>query len=55
MVQIAFDGLGFAGACAGIAAVITAFAGLVWAIRRHPGGGSGSDNIPIRRRLPPAD
>ena len=38
MIHIAFDGIGFAGACGGVAAVITAIAGLVWAVRRHPGG-----------------
>lgn len=56
MVQLAFDASGFGAMCAGLAAIITAMATLVWACRRDPKGGGGNDGVGSgQTRLPPAE
>lgn len=54
MIQIAFDGIGFGAMCGGLATLVTAIAGLVWACRRDPSGGGGQHGAE-RRSLPPTD
>jgi hypothetical protein len=36
MIQLAFDATGVAALCGGLAAIIGAVGGLIWAIRRDP-------------------
>ena len=56
MIQIAFDGTAAAALCGGFAAIITATATLVWAVRRDPRGGN-SERLPPTNYtpLPPAE
>jgi hypothetical protein len=51
MIQLAFDGAGFAAACGGVATIIASVGTVIWSVRRDPRGGSNSEIT----RLPPSE